>query len=123
MYEDEFDFEETEEFRCLEEKFADLFRYDERASFAINPVKYSQILRAYILLKKAIPEEEARIELSLFQPLKTTGIIELVSDTVYFPKRTEAMTAVRLADGIEVTPLLNGNVRVVLEFEDIASYI
>ena len=89
---------------------------DEKKPGVLNPVRIQQIAFSAGTLKKSLQETDAKITTDLHTPFKNMGNICIEGESLIFEDCKWLGRALEFANNVEIYPLNNGKIRMVLTF-------
>ena len=88
---------------------------DEQQPEILNPIRLQQMNFSHTVIKR-IAEDEMSVSYDLHKPFKNMGSICLEGESLAFLDCRHLARAITFADSVDIYPLTNGKVRLVLTF-------
>ena len=96
---------------------------DEACSQVLNPVRMTQIRFAHTVLENMTKGTDIKISTILHEPFNSMGSIGLVGDSLEFCNCKWLGRAIAFASNVEIFPLNDGKIRMVLTFHGLTTSI
>ena len=89
---------------------------DEQQPSTLQPLRLQMINFSYSVLKRIAAENGMTVSYELHKPFQSMGSICLEGEDLVFLNCKQLARAISFADNIDVFPLTNGRIRLVLKF-------
>ena len=122
LYNDEFEFSDTDFAELLDAITNDIKEYD-NGTHVINPERYAEFLDAYKLIIAVTKKIKAKVSYKFNEPFMSMGSIHIVGKVVDVLSVGKFADAVLLADNIEIYPQTDGVVHCTLTFHGLTDKI
>lgn len=110
------EFDEARELDELIDSIGEWILEDEQKPGLLNPSRVKQMQFSYSVMERLTQESEMQITYVMHEPFKSVGSIALEGDFLEFSDCKWLGRAIEFANNIEVYPLSNGRVRLVMTF-------
>ncbi len=122
MYEEEFDEEYDEDERdgrtdAVLLALGEMIEAVESRTAIINPRRMAQMERCYDLIQTRLLSPGAELSYRVHEPYKSMGCIILEADNYIISQPNVFRQACKLADSVEIYPLVNGKLRIEFGFD------
>lgn len=122
MYEEEFDEEYDEDERdgrtdAVLLALGEMIEAVESRTAIINPRRMAQMERCYDLIQTRLLSPGAELSYRVHEPYKSMGCITLEADNFTVRQTKAFQQACRLANNVELYPLVNGKLRIAFSFD------
>lgn len=96
---------------------------DETHPRILNPFRMAQIYFAHTVLEKMTEGTGIKVSAALHEPFNSMGSICMEGDTLEFSDCKRLGRAIEFADNVEIFPLIDGKVKMVLTFHGLTAPI
>lgn len=114
---------ENEDLDAIIQAIGEAIEADEQRIGVVVPERLRQMASAYRLMKEIGSEIDASVTYSLNEPYKSMGSICIEAESLEFSDVPKMMAAIYTSNNVEVYPLVNGNIRMVLTYHSLTKSI
>lgn len=114
---------ENEELDAIIQAFGEAIEFDEQRTCILVPERLRQMATAYRFLTEIGKENDATVTYTLNEPYKSMGSVCIEAESLEFSDVPKMMSAICRSKNVDVYPLTNGNIRMVLTFHGLVKAI
>ncbi|MBQ3193305.1 MAG: hypothetical protein IJO21_03030 [Oscillospiraceae bacterium] len=114
---------ENEELDAIIQALGQAIEADEQRTGILSPERLQQMEGAYRLLLELAKETDAVVTYQLNAPFKSMGSICMEAESFEFTDIPKLIKAIHTSDNIDIYPLTNGHIRMVLTFHGLVKAI
>lgn len=110
---------DMDELDALIDSIGEWIIQDEMRPGILNPIRMQQMQFSCSLLQKMAAREDIQIKCEFGEPLRSMGYISLEGTSLEFSNCRWFSRAISFASNVDIYPLTNGNIRMVLTFHSL----
>lgn len=114
---------ENEELDAIIQALGEAIEADEQRTGILVPERLRQMASAYQLLIEIGNETDTIVTYQLNTPFKSMGSICMEAESLEFIDVSKMMNAIHTSDNVDIYPLTNGHIRMVLTFHGLVKSI
>lgn len=96
---------------------------DEQQPSTLQPLRFQMMKFSYSILKRIAEENGMTVSYELHKPFQRMGSICLEGEDLVFLQCKQLARAISFADNVDVFPLTNGRIRLVLTFHGLTKKV